>query len=133
MTSDARSLAACAALLVLFWSPADAGTQPTSEPKQEQTVPAAQSIGNEADALSRAREAIVQNHLTSVADTCLKLEIESTSHTMYVVTVYEVHSDKCGGDPAVQPRLFGLHISRKSGKVWTDANSDDGEFELLPK
>jgi hypothetical protein len=133
MTSDVRSLAACAALLALFWSQADAGTQPTSAAKQEQAVPAVQSIGNEADALSRAREAIVQNHLTSVADACLKLEIQSTSQTMYVVTVYEVHSDKCGGDPAVQPRLFGLHISRKSGKVWTDANSDDGEFELLPK
>ena len=83
-------------------------------------------------AVSRA---IRRNHLVSKPDQCIAYQFDGSSlKDAFVVDVREDHShSECGGDPQTSPRLFTVRVSKKTGKMSTDANSPAGEFHSLPK
>jgi hypothetical protein len=88
---------------------------------------------NEDSVFKEVRQAITNYHLTKLPLSCLKLEVTDRKKKTITVSVYEIHNDTCGGDQAVQPRLFGVRFYPKSGQLWSDANSDDGEYERLTR
>ncbi len=88
----------------------------------------------ERDAEKKVRVAIFKNNLTSVKPECLSVELdEKESGVIWLFDAYEIHTEKCGGDPETKPRLFSVRIDLKSDKTWSDALSDDGDFEPLKK
>jgi hypothetical protein len=78
-------------------------------------------------------KAVRANRLTELADECLAYRFDSaTLKDTYEVEVRENHKyTKCGGDPAVSPRLFSVRISRTDGSMTTDHNSPAGQFHPL--
>jgi len=80
-------------------------------------------------------QAIRANRLTELADECLAYRFDSTAlKDAYEVEVRENHKyAKCGGDPAVSPRLFSVRISRTDGSMTTDQGSQTGEFHPLTR
>ena len=88
-------------------------------------------LTDEERALVSARSAIGKYQLTAIAKDCVKVEIESSTPEVYEMVAYEIHNEKCGGDPQTQSRLFGMNISHAGDQISTDAKSDSGEFEPL--
>lgn len=88
----------------------------------------------EANAEEKVRTVIFKNKLTSVKPECLSVELdEKESEVIWLFSAYEIHTEKCGGDPETKPRLFSVRIDIKTDKTWSDALSEDGEFETLQK
>ena len=76
-----------------------------------------------------ARSAILQNKLTALSDSCLKLDVnDQGAKELVEVTVKEIHNVSCGGDPNTEPRLFTIHIDRQTNAISSDALSEDSEF-----
>lgn len=87
---------------------------------------------NDEIVLEKVRAAIEKNHLTKIPGRCLDLEAEKTDPAGNVlVNVRELHNTQCGGDPSTSPRLFGIQINREKTKMWSDADSDDGEMKPI--
>lgn len=130
MTNRRTSLlATCAAALACFGCDGEGRTAPAGAAAQAaDTAPSGRTV------FERAQAAIKKHRLTQIPGDCLELKFDSGASTeIDVVDVYELHNEKCGGDPEVQPRLFTLHLSRTHARVWTDAKSEDGELQLLPE
>jgi hypothetical protein len=93
----------------------------------------------EQDWFAKAFAAVSRNKLTTLKPTCYRMIVDKENARYLELTVREIHNDKCGGDPMVEPRMFGLRIDKKSGRIWTDfappgANETfDGEFKYRLK
>ena len=77
---------------------------------------------------NKVRAAIQKNRLTKIPDRCLDLELESPMENDFLVSIREIHSAECGGDPETSPRLFSVKIDSQMKNMWSDAKSDDGEM-----
>ncbi|MEO8659660.1 MAG: hypothetical protein ABI693_14405 [Bryobacteraceae bacterium] len=90
---------------------------------------------NEDTTVLAVSQAIRANRLTGLADECLAYRFDATTlKDAYEVEVRENHKyAKCGGDPAVSPRLFSVRISRTDGSMTTDQGSPTGEFHPLKR
>ncbi len=86
-------------------------------------------------AFARAERIITQHHLlTPQAQRCSKLVLREDSNARTArVGVYEVHDKRCGGDPAVEHRLFDLEIDLKTGAAKWDNNFPDMEMRPVPQ
>lgn len=65
---------------------------------------------DEATAVSLVGTAIVKQHLSALPLQCLALSPAAEAPSGYLITVREVHSKECGGDPDTSPRLFSIKI-----------------------
>jgi hypothetical protein len=87
------------------------------------------------DALDRA-ERIIKEHrlLTAKARRCSMLVMREGSNRRFgMVGIYEIHNNVCGGDPAVEHRLFDLEIDMKTGAAKWDRNFPDMEMRPIPR
>lgn len=93
----------------------------------------------EQDWLAKAFAVVSRNKLTTLTPDCYRMYIDVENAKYLELTVREIHNDKCGGEPMVEPRLFGLRINKKSGRIWTDVpppgakGSFDGDFKYRLK
>jgi hypothetical protein len=87
------------------------------------------------DALDRAERIIKEYRLlTAKARQCSMLVMrEGSNRRIGMVGVYEIHSDVCGGDPAVERRLFDLEIDMKTGAAKWDRNFPEMEMRPIPR
>ena len=85
--------------------------------------------------LARAEKIIKQHHLlTAKQQRCMSLMYRDDSDAKTgKVGVYEVHNNKCGGDPNVSHRLFDLEIDMKTGAAKWDNNYPDMEMRPVPR
>lgn len=85
------------------------------------------------DKLIRRAQAVTTKYkLTKLSLDCLKFEmLDELYEGKVMIDVREVHNSKCGGDPAVSPRLFSIGIDNKTGAIWSDAKSLVGQLEKL--
>lgn len=82
--------------------------------------------------LKIVRTAIEKNNLTKIPSQCLDLETEKADPAGNVmVNVREIHNARCGGDSSTSPRLFSVQINAETNKMWSDADSDDGEMKPI--
>jgi len=77
--------------------------------------------------------AAVQKHkLTDVPEQCLSYTVEDNDDEAIDIEVREKHDEKCGGDPAVSPRLFSFKLDRSTRQLRTDAmDREDGDFQPI--
>lgn len=69
---------------------------------------------DESAAVTLVDDAIVTNRLTTLPLHCLALSPSPDGLTGYLVTVRELHSKECGGDPNTSPRLFSIKVDGAS-------------------
>jgi len=82
--------------------------------------------------IEKAKTTIQKYNLTSLSTDCLGFIVSNNqAEGKDVVDVHENHKAPCKGDPNTFPRLFTIKIEPKTGKVWTDAKSSDGQFDEL--
>ena len=99
-------------------------------PVEKERSPAQADLSD--DAMDRVARAIRKHRLTKLPVECLTfLADETPGPGSLRIEVREKHGGKCGGDPATSPRLFTVEVDRKSGRIFTDANSADGSFRPL--
>lgn len=84
---------------------------------------------DESAAVALVDDAIVTNRLTTLPLQCLVLSPSSDGPSGYLVTVRELHSKECGGDPNTSPRLFSIKVDGAS-KVLTLEQIDGTETAL---
>ncbi len=82
--------------------------------------------------LSRISQAIQLNHLTALSQECYSLRVHSENNKEMQVVVSEVHNEKCGGDPAVAPSLFFVHLDKETGKIWQDDVLEEKSIMITP-
>jgi hypothetical protein len=93
----------------------------------------------EQDWFAKAFAAVSRNKLTTLKPDCYRMIVDKENAKYLELTVREIHNNKCGGDPMVEPRMFGLRIDKKSGRIWTDVappgakETYDGEFKYRLK
>jgi len=87
------------------------------------------------DALDRAERIIKEHHLlTAKARRCSMLVLrEGSNRRIGMVGVYEIHNKVCGGDPAVEHRLFDLEINMKTDAAKWDYNFPNMEMRPIPR
>ena len=96
-------------------------------------------VAKEQDWFAKAFAAVSRNKLTALKPGCYRMIVDKENAKYLELTVREIHNDKCGGDPMVEPRLFGLRIDKKSGRIWTDfappgaKETYDGDFKYRLK
>lgn len=96
-------------------------------------------VAKEQDWFAKAFAVVSRNKLTALEPRCYRMIVDKENQKYLEITVREIHNDKCGGDPMVEPRLFGLRIDKKSGRIWTDfpppgaKGSYDGDFKYVLK
>ncbi|MDH5181714.1 MAG: hypothetical protein OEY07_18785 [Gammaproteobacteria bacterium] len=96
------------------------------------TAPVSRAINSQDAAVEKTMAIIEKHQLTKLAPNCFVVSIgNELVNGRFVIDVREHHSKECGGDQNVSLRLFSLEIEQKTGKVWTDANSLDGEYRLI--
>jgi hypothetical protein len=70
-------------------------------------------------ALEIALRSIHDHHLTSLRDECVSLSPRRSADG-WLVHVYEVHGETCGGAPGIEPRLFTISIDERIHRVRSD-------------
>jgi hypothetical protein len=87
------------------------------------------------DALDLAAQVIKKHQLlTPERQRCMTLvQRDDSSAKIAKVGVYERHDKACGGDPAIEHRLFDLEIDVKTGAAKWDNNFPDMEMRPVPK
>ena len=84
---------------------------------------------------AKAVAAVSRNKLTVLKPGCYGSTVDKENAKYLELTFREIHNDECGGDPMVEPRLFSLHIDKKSGRIWADVpppgakGTYDGDFK----
>ncbi len=130
MTSKTRTAACTAAILMVA-----CGRTPAPKAGPDAGPPARVDAPASAEdrTVLAASEAVRKYALTTLAPECVSYQFDGISDpAAYVVQVREDHDNpKCGGDPAVAPRLFTLKVDRKTGAMETDAGGIPGEFHAL--
>lgn len=76
-------------------------------------------IEDESIALEKVIQSIYKHKLTTLKKECL-LFIPDDKGDYYEIEVREKHSEKCGGDPQISPRLFNYEVDKQTGKMRTD-------------
>lgn len=88
-------------------------------------------VKSEEAAISLVEKAVQVYKLTPLAIECLSIEMFSQSaDSGYLVDVREKHTQQCGGDPMVSPRLFSIQV-HPNGHLTSDANRLDRTYKLL--
>lgn len=105
--------------------------EPASVAQASASLPRAQAVKDEGQAVRLAASAVQRHRLTQVPARCLRFDVSPIKPDGYRVDVIEHHDESCGGDPQTGPRLFSIAIDRHTGKMTTDADHA-GEFRPLP-
>lgn len=89
----------------------------------EPCPPAVKPVSNAKQALELAEHVIKSYQLTSLRRECLHLLLSEPGKNQpaYRIDVRENHNDRCGGDPAVSPRVVSIEIS-SNGQIKADNN-----------
>ncbi|MGR3807760.1 hypothetical protein [Pasteurella testudinis] len=88
----------------------------------------AKSIISEAQAYKSVEASIYKNKLTGLKPNCIKYAVAEDAQ-QYQFDFYEVHNKQCGGDPDIERRMFSYLVSKKDGKLQTDAVRDDVDWD----
>lgn len=79
--------------------------------------------------LARVEKAIRKHHLTKLRKEQLSFEVFADDEPGFRdVEVREKHAPGGPGDPATAPRLFTFRVELATGKLYSDARSDLGDF-----
>jgi len=79
-----------------------------------------------------AKKITTEHKLTDVKLECLTFELlDELYEDKHIIDVRELHSESCGGDINISPRLFSIAVNDATDEVWSDAKSMLGQLEKL--
>jgi hypothetical protein len=77
-------------------------------------------VTSEGTAIRLAADAIHKFHLTTLKDECGRLDvIEKPAY--FDIVLRERHTQSCGGTTETAPRLFSVRVSKRDGRLTSDA------------
>ncbi|MDG6896233.1 hypothetical protein [Volucribacter amazonae] len=83
-----------------------------------------QSLANVVNSVEQARNLVNQSikkyNLMYMPEGCY-FTIDTETVETYEFDFYEIHDDKCGGDPMIAHRMFSYLVDKKTGQLYTSA------------
>jgi len=77
-------------------------------------------VTSDTEATRLAIDAMHEYKLTTLNDDCV-LVAAAEKPAYFEITMRELHSKSCGGDPETGPRLFNIRVRKRDGRLTSDA------------